>query len=421
MEYVRLDEEHITGLDRMKLTAVFDAGFAFEDDDLMLVVVLMPRCVAARLDGEMAHGEVRRAISTADHQAHRHALHAVHLHRLTFHILCASNQHGFIIDRAGRYTIRAMDDLNALALPELFERLVCGRLLDALLELAIEEDAAKVGPGDITSDSIIAAERAAQAQLVSREQGVVAGLALVPLVLERLDEQCRFDARGRDGEACSSREVLGVIHGPLLAILRAERIILNLIGRLSGVATLTKQYVDAVAGTGAVICETRKTTPGLRRLEKYAARCGGATLHRIALDDAALFKDNHLAHVPEDQLTQVLSDAAKHIRARHDVRFIEVEVDTLEQLDRVLAIEPGLIDFVLLDNMPRDVLTQAVRMRDERSAAVAATNRIALEASGGITLANVRAIAETGVDRISVGAITHSAASLDVGLDIVCR
>lgn len=312
-----------------------------------------------------------------------------------------------------------MDDFNALSLPELFQRLVAGAALERLIDLAIEEDLGHCGTGDITSESIIDPGMKGNGEFVARQGGVVAGLEVLPHMLARFDRSCTFARSADDGQRVEMGSVLGVIEGSMLGILTSERTLLNLLGHLSGIATLARAYVDAVAGTRAVICETRKTTPGLRTLEKYAARCGGVTLHRIGLYDAALYKDNHLAHLEPDQWPAALTQAVKHVRESHNARFVEVEVDTLEQLDRVLSVanrpestDRGLIDCVLLDNMPRAVLRQAVRMRDECAPGVK------LEASGGITLSNVRSIAETGVERISVGAITHSAPALDIALDI---
>jgi nicotinate-nucleotide pyrophosphorylase (carboxylating) len=202
------------------------------------------------------------------------------------------------------------------------------------------------------------------------------------------------------------------VSGSLRHMLAIERTLLNIVGRLSGIATLTRQYVESITGTKAVICDTRKTTPGMRNLEKYAVRCGGGTLHRIGLYDAALYKDNHLALIPAAQLAETVAVAAKQARTRNDVRFVEVEVDSLKQFHELLRIEPGVIDIVLLDNMSPSNMREAVKIRDTANPA------LQLEASGGVNLETVRAIAESGVDRISVGALTHSVTCLDVGLDV---
>jgi nicotinate-nucleotide pyrophosphorylase (carboxylating) len=311
---------------------------------------------------------------------------------------------------AGGGTLDGVIDLNSLSLPALFTELTKDGSVQRLVALARWEDLRDAG--DVTTASIIEPDRRAEATLVARAAGVVAGLAALDTVLKGFDAAIAATPRRADGQACRANEPLAALRGPLAGMLTVERTLLNLLGRLSGIATLTRRYVDAVAGTGAVICETRKTTPGLRSLEKYAVRCGGGTLHRLGLHDAALYKDNHLAHLPLDRLGETLTEAIGCARDAADLRFVEVEIDTLTQLASVLALEEGLIDVVLLDNMAVDELRRAVAMRDERAPGVQ------LEASGGVTLETVRPIAESGVDRISVGALTHSAVALDVGLDI---
>jgi nicotinate-nucleotide pyrophosphorylase (carboxylating) len=237
-----------------------------------------------------------------------------------------------------------------------------------------------------------------------------------------MDIDAKWRPLANDGDAVQAGAALAEIAGEARDLLTAERLLLNLVGRLSGIATLTRQYVDAIAGTRARIYDTRKTTPGLRRLEKYAVRCGGGTNHRTGLFDAVLIKDNHLAfaaaaHVAAtpreavERARQFVAETASSLEASPDGKpaiLIEVEVDTLDQLRDVL---PALPDIVLLDNMPPDVLREAVALRD------AAAPQVELEASGGISLHSVRAAAESGVERISVGGLTHSASSLDVGLD----
>ena len=215
-----------------------------------------------------------------------------------------------------------------------------------------------------------------------------------------LDSALRFSAQRRDGDQIQAGEALARVEGNARAILAAERVALNLLGRLSGVATLTRAYVDAVAGTGAKIVDTRKTTPGLRMLEKYAVRCGGGVNHRFGLDDAILIKDNHVAAA--GGVGRAL-ERAKAL-AGHLVN-IEIEIDSLDQLDEALPYRP---DVIMLDNFSLADLSEAVRRVD---------GRVRLEASGGVNLQTVRAIAETGVDVISVGALTHSAPVLDIGLD----
>jgi nicotinate-nucleotide pyrophosphorylase (carboxylating) len=305
-----------------------------------------------------------------------------------------------------------MLDLNTLSLPDLFNELTADGCMDRLLDAAFEEDARR--PGDITTRSIVTNGTRVEAHIVARQPGVIAGLACAARVLgeDEDDGDTAFTALVHDGEGCEAGQVLAHLHDELSNILFIERILLNLIGRLSGVATMTRKYVDAIAGTGAVICDTRKTTPGMRNMEKYAVRCGGGTLHRLGLFDAALYKDNHLAGIPVNELKERVSIAARNIRNTHDVRFIGVEVDRLDQLKEVLGIERGLIDIVLLDNMKPEQLREAVAMRNTMA------RDVLLEASGGVNLTTVRAIAETGVNRISVGAVTHSAPCLDVALDI---
>lgn len=303
-----------------------------------------------------------------------------------------------------------MQDLNALTLPELFAALTPEGSLDRLLSAARAEDLGKIG--DVTTRSIIHDERDVRAAGVARQAGTVAGLAVIPRLLEIFECDARFEPLANDGQTCGEGQVLWRLLGDLRPMLAVERTMLNLVGRLSGIATLTRRYVEAIAGTTAVICDTRKTTPGLRGLEKYAVRCGGGTLHRLGLHDAVLFKDNHLQHLGPSEFAPTVAAAAKAARDRSDLRFVEVEIDTLERLHLVLEIERGLIDMVLLDNMSLDQMRDAVICRDKLAPDVL------VEASGAITLDHVRAVAEVGVDRISVGALTHSAPSLDVALDL---
>ncbi len=277
--------------------------------------------------------------------------------------------------------------------------------LRAILDLAAREDLGR--DGDWTTRALVAEETPGRADVAARRPGVVAGLPGVELTLARIDPRLRWSPRIVDGQRVAPGDCAGTIEGPARGLLAAERILLNLLGRLSGIATLTRQYVDAVAGTKARIYDTRKTTPGWRRLEKYAVRCGGGRNHRGGLDEAVLIKDNHLAVIAR-RLTpgQAVERARQFVGDPNMV--IEVEVDTLDQLDAVLPARP---DIVLLDNMTPDQLREAVARRD------AFDRAIELEASGGVDLATVRAIAESGVERISVGALTHSAVGLDFGLD----
>jgi len=298
-----------------------------------------------------------------------------------------------------------------LALPDLFRRLAALGSLDRLLAIARDED---VGTeGDVTTKSIVDPHAPGHARLVAREAGVVSGLAAADALARSFEIALAVDAHVDDGGACEAGQPIATVHALLADLLLVERTLLNVVGRLSGIATTTRRYVDLVEGTRAQICATRKTTPGLRHLEKYAVCCGGGRLHRLGLHDAALYKDNHLAGIPEGGLAEALAPAIRAARASAPLDFVEVEVDTLAQLRDVLRLEPGLLDTVLLDNMTAPEVREAVAIRDAMAPAVA------LEASGGINESTVRAIAETGVERISVGALTHSVVSLDVGLDLV--
>lgn len=254
--------------------------------------------------------------------------------------------------------------------------------------------------GDLTTDSIIAADWTATGVIAARQEGVIAGLDIAAAAFHYLDHAMKVHAKVADGSRVAPGTVLAELSGNARAMLSAERIALNFMGRMCGIASLTRTYVDAVAGTRAAIIDTRKTTPGLRAFEKYAVRAGGGMNHRVGLFDAVLIKDNHIALSGGVEA----AIAAARERVGHMVK-IEVEVDTLEQLDQVLQTN---VDAVLLDNMPPAILKQAV----ERVA-----GRMTTEASGGVNLDTVRAIAETGVDLISVGALTHSVTVLDIGLD----
>ena len=263
---------------------------------------------------------------------------------------------------------------------------------------ALQEDLGRAG--DITSDLTIAADKQAVARLVARKPGRIAGLICAEAAFRLIDPSLRFDVSAPDGSDVAAGGLLATVSGPARGILTAERVALNFLGPLSGTATLTAALVKAVAGTQARIVCTRKTLPGLRSLQKYAVRCGGGFNHRFGLDDAAMIKDNHI------QAAGGIAPAVARLRAGlgHMVRT-EVEVDRLEQLEEALA---NGVDTILLDNMPLD---------DMRRAAALAKGKAVLEASGNVTLETVRAIAETGVDYISSGALTHSAPNLDVGLD----
>ena len=271
-------------------------------------------------------------------------------------------------------------------------------LILPIMRAALAEDLGRAG--DITSLACIGPDARLAARFVARQGGVVAGLACARLAIHALDPDASFDAVAADGDTVPPGAVIARTEAKARALLSAERVALNLLGRLSGVATLTAAYVAAIAGTGARIVDTRKTTPGLRALEKYAVRCGGGVNHRFGLDDAILIKDNHVAACGG------VGEAIRRARASagHLVK-IEAEVDGLDQFEEALAERP---DVIMLDNFSLEGLRTAVAL---------AKRQVTLEASGGVTLATVRAIAETGVDVISVGALTHSAPVLDIGLD----
>ena len=276
-------------------------------------------------------------------------------------------------------------------------------LIEPVVRMALAEDLGRAG--DVTAAACIPADARMKAAFVARKPGVLAGIDAVRLSVSAMDPAARIDIRAHDGDAFDRGATLAVIEANARAFLSAERTALNILGRLSGVATLTRTYVEAVAGTRARIADTRKTTPGLRALEKHAVACGGGINHRFGLDDAILIKDNHVA------VCGGVSQAVRRARAfAPHLMKVEVEVDGLDQLDQVLALLPEGVgpDVVMLDNFSLADLREAVRRVD---------GRLVLEASGGVDLTTVRGIAETGVDVISVGALTHSAPVLDIGLD----
>ena len=282
--------------------------------------------------------------------------------------------------------------------------------LRRLLALARAED---LGPGDVTG-AILPDDLRAHARFVARRPLVFCGGPLLETIAGAYDDGIRTTLRAESGRQADAGDALAEWSGPARGILAAERVALNFLQRLSGVATATRAYVDAVAGTGAKVLDTRKTTPGWRALEKYAVRVGGGRNHRLGLYDAVLVKDNHLVLLGGVEGDDPLAAVGRRLEGLRSQLppggFVEVEVDTLEQLARALELN---VDIILLDNMSTDRLAEAVRLRD-----AAAGGRIELEASGGITLENVRAVAETGVERIAVGALTHSAAAADIALDI---
>lgn len=273
------------------------------------------------------------------------------------------------------------------------------RQIQKVVDMALDEDAPF---GDLTSQTLVPATAVARAELVAREAGVFAGAEVFEIAMTTLDPSVKVTLEAADGDAFAAGAVLARVEGPARVVLQAERVALNLVQRMTGIATLTATYVQAVAGTRARIVDTRKTTPGLRAFERHAVRCGGGHNHRYSLSDAVMAKDNHLAVIPD--VTAALRQAA--IDLPHTTH-IEVEVDRLDQLDAVLASEA--VGTIMLDNFS---------LADLRAGVAHIAGRTLVEASGGITLETVRDVAETGVDVISVGALTHSVRALDLGLDI---
>jgi nicotinate-nucleotide pyrophosphorylase (carboxylating) len=281
--------------------------------------------------------------------------------------------------------------------------------IQPIIKLAIDED---LGKGDTTTDLLFPKDTFSKANVVSREEIIVCGIDVVAEILKHYDKKINLKINIPDGKEAHVGNVLATIEGPLHSILSAERVILNFLQRLSGIATTTGKYVRSIKGTKAKIYDTRKTTPGWRILEKYAVRCGGGYNHRFGLYDGILIKDNHLAELGKNFPTK-LKRIIKQAKKLKEIKFVAVEVDHVDhQLNHVLKI-PG-IDIVLLDNMGQWQLKHAVEMRNGMCRK---NKKPLLEASGNITLNNVSAIAQCGVDRIAVGAITHSANAVDIGLD----
>ena len=273
-------------------------------------------------------------------------------------------------------------------------------LLDAarpLIKLALAED---IGPGDVTSQSLVGENEVGRGIILAKAHGVIAGLPIAQTVFREVDPRIEFTPLAQDGEPVAPGNPVAEVSGPLRGILSAERTALNFLSRLSGIATFTERFVAAVANYKAVILDTRKTTPGWRQLEKYAVRCGGGRNHRLGLFDMVLIKDNHIAAVGS------LRAAVERVRKARINLPIAVEVRTLGELEEALALG---VDRVLLDNMDLPTIQEAVRI---------VGGRVPLEASGGVTLDNVAEIAATGVDYISVGALTHSAPALDLSLEL---
>ncbi len=285
-----------------------------------------------------------------------------------------------------------------------------------LIQIARRED---LGEDDVTSRLMVPEDEIGVGTLLQKEIGIVCGLPIVEMICRTYDERLRVELipgfhldiiEGRMSDARLTP--LLRIRGPMRSLLSAERVVLNFLQRMSGVATHTHRFVRRVAGTGARIFDTRKTLPGMRLLDKYAVRCGGGHNHRVGLFDALLIKDNHVAAIPHRDLAAKLSGVIGSSRAEDPTRLIEIEVDTIEQLREVLRVEG--VQVVLLDNMDCPTMLAAVEARDRADR----KGQVELEASGGVTLETVRSIASTGVERIAVGALTHSAPALDIGLDV---
>ncbi len=294
-------------------------------------------------------------------------------------------------------------------------------LVDRVLQLAMDEDTgayagARGYVGDITSEACDFGGAELAADVVCRAaEGVLSGARVVEMLVQRHFPRVQLRMGMEDGQALSRGARVLTVRGAARDVLLLERTMLNLLGRLSGVASLTARYVHAAreGATDVRVCDTRKTTPGLRVLEKYAVRCGGGVSHRMGLHDALLIKDNHLAGVPVAELGAFVRGACERARrlGQGGLSFCEVEVDRVEQLRVLLALPAGVVDVVLLDNMAAGILRECCELRDAQRPG------LLLEASGGVNLSTIRAIASTGVDRISVGALTHSAVQVDFGLD----
>lgn len=322
----------------------------------------------------------------------------------------------------------AMQNHNDISLAELYADLNATGLVRRLFELAREEDLGHDWEvGDITSRAFVPGYIRGRADVVFRNPGVVAGMAALDDLLFIFKADVDLTVHIQDGETATAGSVVASLDGDMRSILRAERTLLNLVSRMSGIATRTALFVQQAASQGgkAAVYDTRKTTPGLRVLEKYSVRCGGGMLHRIGLYDAAMIKDNHLASVRglagSDGPEGFVRDVKNAVRKANDeapragLRFVELEVDAIEQLRAILDAGGCGVDVVLLDNMSASELRQAAALRDASSVG----RRLSLEASGGVTLETIAEIAATGVDRVSTGSLTHQATWLDVGLDVM--
>lgn len=275
-----------------------------------------------------------------------------------------------------------------------------------LIKTALAED---LGTGDITSEAFIPAEAKSCARIITRKKAVAAGLFVAQEVFRQLDPTLQVTLRAREGAALEAGATLLEVQGAARSVLSAERVALNFLGRLMGIATLTRAHVDAVVGTSVTILDTRKMTPGWRALEKEAVKLGGGKNHRIGLFDAVLIKDNHLAALGSEQ-KNILPKKIAELRQKYPALKIEIEADTLEQVEFFLSIKE--VNVLLLDNMSFEEMRRAVALKNQMAP------KVRLEASGGITLENIRAVAETGIDEISLGALTHSALWTDLSLEM---
>jgi len=308
-------------------------------------------------------------------------------------------------------------DLNALSLPDFADFLRQSGYPRRLIELARDEDLSST-PHDWTGELMFAPSDQRRVQMRSRAIGIIAGIEFLPDLIEVFSPLGQIQCKPllSDGDEIDQGRVIAELTGNARAIVAIERTMLNLFSRMSGIATHTNAFVTLAKSTNAQICDTRKTTPGLRAFEKYSVRCGGGTTHRMGLFDALLIKDNHLAGINNQDLGAKIESAVRSIRGTDtdtSLWFVQVEVDRLDQLGKVLEIKPGLVDMVLLDNMTTDELHKAVAMRNEIGSSML------LEASGSVTIDTVGAIAHSGVDRISIGGLTHQAQSIDLGFDAI--
>ena len=287
----------------------------------------------------------------------------------------------------------------------------------SLLKRALAED---IGSGDVTSQTLIDDDLCADGVITAKQGGILAGLIVLAPLAGLVDESLEAQSEAVDGQTLQAGQEVARISGPARGVLAIERVGLNFLGHLSGIATLTSQFVEAVAGSSAVICDTRKTIPGLRMLEKYAVAIGGGHNHRLGLYDAAMIKDNHLlclARNSEAGAMEVLRQRLAELRRQLPAEgFVQLEVDNLQQFQQVLGLKLD-VDMVLLDNFSTEDLVRAVGMRNDAGLG----EKLLLEASGSVRLETVRQIAESGVDRISVGALTHSAAALDFSMEFVLK